>query len=230
MRPSTYSFLLAVSLVLGVTNTARADFNLEITGGSTTVTAGGTATVDFMITSNSPTGLNLAGFNLELQITTVTGTSNLQFTTNQPNPFSRSGYVFSGASLDQSIGSPFWGSPGPPNLNKTISGGDYNVSNLGYTTISSSSNYLLASVQVQADPNASVGDSFNISLVADPSQTYFQDPNFNNISYTSTAGTVTVVPALSLPEPSQLVMLAIGGLTVLALQAFRGLVRVTHAP
>ncbi len=204
-----YSLALVCCLFLPAT--ARAGF--IITGGNTTVAAGGTGTVDFTITSDNPTVDNLAIFNMELLITTKTGTSFLQFTASTPDFSGDSSYVFLGNS---GAGAGFWAPPSSTSTsNDTIAGGDFTNDGSGVLIGQS---YLLARVQFQADPNASNGDSFNISLVADPGQTWFQDASGNNITYTSTAATVRVESqepqgGQSAPEPSSLVLLGTGALT-----------------
>jgi hypothetical protein len=185
-----------------------------IAGGSAAVAAGGTATVAFTIaTQPSTTVFNLADFNLELQISVKTGTSSLQFAGSQSDPaYDHSGYVFSGASFVQDNGLLIWSNPiSTVTNNDTITAFDFNDSPLGYTPFTSSSTFLLATVQVQANPNASAGDSFSIALVNDPSQTFFDDP----VPYTSTPASVTVSPSAvnPVPAPPSLVLAGIGALS-----------------
>jgi hypothetical protein len=207
--------LLAPVICLVMANRAGADF--IITGGTATVAPGDTGTVDFRITSSNPTGDRLASFNLELQASVKTGTSFLQFTTNQPAVYDRSGYVFSGDSGDKAAGLSFWGPPTQTvTSNDTISGGDFTNSGSAIT-ISPSSNFFLATVRFQAGSHATPGDSFAISLVprsgSGTLSTYFQDSGGTNIPYTSADATVTVATAV--PGPSSLVLAGVGSLTCL---------------
>lgn len=189
--------LLGCLLCLALATPAQAD--LIITGENATVTPGGVGTVDFMISStNSDT---IDSFNLQLQITTTSGNSVLQFTpsASQPDFSINSNYVF----LGTSGGPPLWSNPTETaTTNDTIAGGDFSSSDITIT-----SSYLLAQVQFQADAGASLGDTFAISLVTSAAFTNFNDGN-TSIAYTSSAATVTVTP-----EPATLALAGVAGLT-----------------
>jgi hypothetical protein len=198
-----FLFASFLCLVMGVP--AWAD--LVISGRNATVAAGGTGSVNFYITSNSDAGDNLSLFSLELQITPVVPTGSfLQFTAVQSEPYLDSSYVFSGSSGFSDFSIPFWSAPSSPTTpNGTIAGGDFNDGTLSYTAVTSSSNFLLATVQFWAPPGSDTIQSYAISLVAD--QTSFSDVNSANINYSSTAATVTVTPDVTpVPEPSTLVV------------------------
>src|SRR5271168_5066889 len=130
--------------------TAGARADLVITGGTgTAATNGGIGTVDFTISSTTGTD-TLSSFNVQLQITVLSGGSFLQFTSAQPDPYSRSNYVFTGNSFGAANGIPFWGPPTTTTTpNDTISGGD-STNNGGFVTISQTPGSLLMSVQFQA--------------------------------------------------------------------------------
>jgi hypothetical protein len=182
--------------------------------------------MDITVTSNSSD--TLSAFDLELLITPVGHpTSLLQFTTAQLDPYGNPNYVFAGQSLNSDLLLPFWGLPYSTSFpNDTISGGDSNDgSGLGYVTIPPNAGgaySYLATVQFQAPLGAPLGDKFQISLVNDPSFTYFDDQNGNALNYSvgSTGGTVTIASVV--PEPSSLTLLALSGLTGLLWCCWRG--------
>jgi hypothetical protein len=208
-------------VVLTVTGPARAD--LVITGGTATVSAGGTGSVDFTISST--TGADtLSSFNVQLQIGVLTGGSFLQFTSTQPDPYARSNYVFFGnsAGANSTSGFPFWVGPTTTvTPNDTISGGDF-TNDGGFVTITQSPGTLLMDVQFQAAAGAAVGNSFSIGLVPSSGtgngQTFFNDQNGAALNYTSTAATVTLTAPASTTEPSSF---ALTGLASLGFMFYR---------
>jgi hypothetical protein len=213
----SFRVLLAsvISLAVAAPSWASPLSPLVITGGNATVAAGGVGSVDFMISSSGTTSYNLATFGLQVQVTPVAPTSSfLQFSSSQPDPFTDSRYVFTHNSFDQDFGLPFWGSPSSTvTFHDTVAGGD-GTDTTPYVKVTPTSNFLLATVQFEAPAGASAGDSFTISLVSDPNQTYFNDDQGHSIVYTSTPATVTVAPAqvAAAPEPSSLVLAGVSGL------------------
>jgi hypothetical protein len=213
-----FRLLLAASLFwLVAAASARAGF--IVTGGDANVTAGSMAIVTFAISDTSFD--ELADFQLQLQLTGTSGNAGvLQFgkvdlvnnSYNQVNPFSHSNYVFYNNSFDQSYPpSGFWenttSTSGPGGLLDLATGGD--SANSGSTSFPG--NYLLATVQVDAT-SAVAGDTYQIALAS--ANTYFQDPNGDNLSYSSTAASVTIVSGVSaVPAPPSLVLAGIGSLT-----------------
>ncbi|MGE3819087.1 MAG: hypothetical protein AB7I30_06590 [Isosphaeraceae bacterium] len=199
------AFLIASISSLLVTEPGRAQ--LIISGGSAAVVPGGVGTVDFLVESSGSD--NLASFNLKLLIETTSGGSLLRFTEAQPDFSLDPNYVFV---MNSTLGPNFWGPPFQTNtINDTITGFDLNsaANGPGYSTITSSTSFLLARVRFQTAAGASLGDSFTISLVNDPGQTFFLDDQFNDVNYSvSGPATISVVP-----EPSPWAM---AGLVVLA--------------
>ncbi|MGH7170589.1 MAG: PEP-CTERM sorting domain-containing protein [Gemmataceae bacterium] len=221
MRFDVVSFrsLFAVSVFCMLTAApARADF--VITGVDENVAAGSTATVTFMI-SGAATD-QLADFQVQLQIIGSPGNSGgLQFSPVNPvymqvDPYNNPNYVFYNNSFFEP--NPFW------NTTSTVPGGPLNLATGGdfantYTSFSGNESYLLATVQIDAT-NAVVGDTYQIALV--PDNTYFQDANFNNITYSSTAADITIVSETSaVPAPSSLILAGIGSLCGLLFSCWR---------
>ncbi len=224
MNRSIQAFAFAF-ILLGLTAT-RARAGLIISLSNSTVAPGGTGMMDIAVTFNSSD--TLSAFGLELLITPINGaTSLLQFTTAQLDPYGNPNYVFAGESVGSDLGVPFWGPPSASGTHypyDTISGGDSDGSTLGYVTIPPNAGEAysyLATVQFQAPRRATLGDQFQISLVNDPSFTYFDDQNGVPLDYSvgSTGGTVTIASVV--PEPSSLTLLALSGLSGLLLCCWR---------
>jgi hypothetical protein len=210
--PLVRLWVLLFASVVCLFTAAPARASLLITGDTTaTVQAGGTTFVNFTITSS---GDQLGAFNLELRIAPISAVSQLQFSSpvdTQPLVYNQSHYVFAGTSGDAP--GPFWRSLDSfATANDTIIGGDFTTASSGGVTITPSNN-LLATVQVAAPLGASPGETFSISVI--PDQTSFVDALGNVIAYDSTPAIVTVMtsPAISVPEPSSLVLAGACGLT-----------------
>ncbi len=201
-------------ILLGLTAT-RARGDLTIGASPVGILPGGTVTMDLTITSNSAD--TLSQFDLELAINQVAGpTSQLIFTTAQPNPYGNPKYVFDNDSWGTQSDSPFWSLPLTPT---SILGGDTAGAfpTISYVTIPATAGdpqSYLASVQFQVPPTAAIGDQFQISLVTTGPQaanTYFDDQYGNPLTITSSyVGTVSVVP-----EPSTFLLMAISNLGIL---------------
>jgi len=215
------TFAFAV-IVLGLTATcARADLVISLS--NVNVAPGNTGTMDISVTSNNSD--TLSSFGLELLITRGTSASFLTFT-GGPDPYANPNYVFFGQSLNQDTATPFWGPPyqsspsGYPS--DSILGGDSaDSSGLGYVTIPSTAggpNSFLAAVQFQSQPGAPLTDQFQVSLVSNPSFTYFDDQNSSPLNYSTTGGLVT----FSVPEPSSLTLAALSGFSGLLWYCWRG--------
>jgi hypothetical protein len=207
-------FLLRAGLLVLLFLAANARADLIVTGGNATVAPNSTVSFPFYITSDGPTD-NLQSFQLQLQITTLTGTSFLQFTSAQADPYANTTYVFYGNSFGQDFALPFYGDPYTTNTpNDSIVGGDSTNDDTN-VTITSSTEYFLGLVQVQSANGATPGDSFQIALVPSAgsvsSSTYFQDADGDYNPFTSTPGVVTVVPV---PEPSPFAFASLGLLAI----------------
>ena len=227
MSRSIQGFAFGI-IVVGLTATSvRADLTVTLT--DATVAPGGTGTVDINVTSTNGTD-TLSAFNLELLITGVgTPAANLHFSSgiDQPVPYGNPDYVFAGESSNNDLSLPLWSDPTNPPTYNVITGGDSddgNGSTPGYVTIPSTPGAprtYLATVQFSLPPGAGTpGDQYNISLVNDPGQTYFDDPCNNPLQYTANEATVTIA---SVPEPSTLpvVILCIFGGMLYSYRNFR---------
>jgi len=215
---------LAVVLPLFAVS-ARADFVISI--GSPSIPQGGSGTLDVWLTSNanatSPDPLNNYAFTLQ-----ITGPNELQFSPSQSFAYLTSGqYVFAGDSTAQITSSP-GGTVALTNYpNDTFVGNDSTFSGNPVSLSSANTPVLLAALTLDATIT-SPGDSYTVSL-APPSgngsmnssgQTYFDVVDFANtgletsaVSFTSTAGTVTIT-AQSVPEPGSIVS-ALTGMLIL---------------
>lgn len=229
-------FLAALIICLATAIPIRAGFLIEGNATPTSVSAGSTADINFYITSNNND--QLGSFQLVLQITKISGSGFLSFTSdvnNQLNAYdpANTNYVFASNSYDAyPPASTYWNSVTSTTTNNdTITGGDTAITT--FTFPNSTSSYLLATVQVDAS-NAAAGDSYQIAVVPSSglggtpsSPTYFLDTNSPSygdsdyVAYDSTPVTVDVVPlTTAVPEPSSLA-LSIFGLTSL-LYSWRG--------
>jgi len=216
----------------GLAVPARADLIISIV--STSVTQGGTGTVDVTLTSTAgslnPDLINDYAFQLQI---TNNGLDNTQLAFSANQDF---GYV-SDTSLTPAyvfLGDSFAAQPPPSPIvsagqtvypNDTFTGTDSTFSG-NPVGLSSGNTYLLAILTVTTLTNAppSIGDSFTISLVptlgsgsmSDNPNMYFDNFNFNTgmeisaTPFTSTSGTVTILGA-AVPEPASVV----SGLTAL---------------
>ncbi len=209
-------------LILGM-SAARAPADMVIAlGNDLNVAPGGIGFIDIAIsyTPGTSTDNTLADFALELHVAPVSATSQLQFVQG-PDPYTNSNYVFYGQSFKQDNGPlQFWNLPSSnPASNDTLTGGDAADPSVGpgYVTIppTGAGTLLLGTVEFQAAPGATPGDSFQISLVNDPLQTYFDGNTDSGIPYTYNSLTGGMVTIGAVPEPSSLVLAAIacvGGL------------------
>ena len=217
---------IAIALMLG--GSARAD--LTITIGNVSIPEGGTGFLDVMIKSTDGSAQNLAQAGYEFLITpdinviTMMPTATtLEFTLSQPQGYmSEMGYVFPMSGNVQ-----FMTTNGAVstvnNPNDRLSGGDNNL-DPGLTNVSVTGDVLLIRLQLTANlfmlPGIPpvVGDTFKVRLLTpsdDPfgTSTLFQDQVGNDLTYTSTIGTVTIT-ARAVPEPGSLAMLALGAIAI----------------
>lgn len=184
--------LLLTAACLGAA-AAPAAADLIITVGPAAVAPGGTTTVDVTIT-----GPDLGSLDYFVAAFTVTPAGGapaggVDFLDPQTAAIvGDANYVFAGRS-------------DPLSFSRVLSGGVLTVADdatdpapTGFT-----GPRLLARLDLTALPTAPVGAQYRVEI--DPTGTQFQDAGGNDLGYTATAGTVTVVP-----EPGVLALLGIG--------------------
>ena len=186
---------------------SEARASLVITLGDATVASGGTATIGIGITSNSAD--TLSGFNFELLITPVGSpppTGLLSFADSQPNTVGNPNYVFFGQS---GIGSNVFPPSTTNYADDTITGGDFAGAAAVVIPPGAGGPFsFLADVQFQPVFGMN-GDTFQVSLVIDPNQTFFDDANGNALGFSSNVGQVMIA---TVPEPSSLTLAALSSL------------------
>jgi hypothetical protein len=217
--------LAAPVLILATAVPVRAG-TLSVINPDQNVTAGSIANISFFVSDSAPQTDQLGTFQVQLQLIPIIANGVLQFSEigSQPDPFANPNYVFSTNSSDQTFPpTGFWNSvvssvaPGG-SLDLATGGDSASTGGTSFPNLNlGNGSYFLTQVKVDAS-SAVVGDTYRIVLVpvggpGDPNATYFQDPNSNNIDFTSTAGTITITA--NVPEPTSLVMANIGGLVVL---------------
>ncbi len=222
-------WLLCLALPLaGFAVPARAE--LIVTIESTSVSAGGTGTLNVYLTStaspSTPDMINQAGFELQITNNGVDGTQ-LAFGSQSFGYLNNSAYVFYGDSNDYQSSTPGGYNSTTVYPNDSFIGLDYTASG-NPVSISSSTSYLLASLTITASTLSppGVGDSFAVSLVPTSGNgslfagtntffdTFVNGTETSYTSYMSTSGTVTITGA-SIPEPASI----ISGMTAVVLLA-----------
>ncbi|MHB1036437.1 MAG: hypothetical protein ACYC35_17025 [Pirellulales bacterium] len=177
------------------------DAAIHVTVGDLALEPGAVGFVPVTITSDSSDLLDM--FGVEFRITTLSGSSRLEFVDPPADPqLTDANYVFlltdSGAVSLLPVPAGAISSSVLLTPNDTYIGGDGTLSLSGVTVPDTSSTpwKLLVSLQVTADTSAppQIGDRFEISLVDDPLFTYFLRPDFTEIVFTSAAGEVAIVP------------------------------------
>jgi hypothetical protein len=190
-----------------------AEADLLVSIDSANLTPGSSATVDVLVASDEPLGEALGLFGYEFRISGV-GPTRLDFVDPQSDlQLLDPNYVFAGDSLAAAF--PPVGIVDTTVLpNDTFVGGDSTFSG-GSVTVDAT-NRLLARLEITAATALPpvVGDTFSIELIAE-SLTLFQDDSFNDLDFSSTPGTVTIVP-----EPSSAV-LCLAGLFAVCVHGFR---------
>jgi hypothetical protein len=216
------------ALLAGWAAPARADLSVSI--GSTSVSLGGTGTIDVYLTSDasalSPDMINNLAFTL--QITPVVGAGELQFSASQDFGYLNAGptpgpqYVFFGDSSDwikgQALPPPVGGSATTTVYSNDTYFGFDSTNDLNPVSLSAGTSVLLARLTLLAGTSlVHTGDVYQISLVpesGDGSQnsnfsTYFNvvDSGLNetsHVSFKSTPGPglVTITAATVVPEPA----------------------------
>lgn len=189
---------------------AHGDLIVEVQ--NTVITAGGTGTVEVLISS---TLLDVVdGFRYKFQIADQLGTSlgNLRFSDPQlMEEVSDTNYIHASNS-----GGAFSTASNAPDFDE-LRGGDFTNDFLGNAV--GTSPKLLVRMDIEHEvsglANSAVGDQFRIELIQD-GDTFFNNILLSNLSIESaSAGLVTFSPA-AVPEPTAVAILSLGGLMLLA--------------
>jgi hypothetical protein len=205
-----------VALILATT-TASAQAGLVLDIGSTTIASGGTGFVDLTITTDG-TDTSLGQYNFDVVIDGA-GTHNalgLVFMGNEDVSsissyvfFNNSSGFFGGFSMQSGLGGP----------DQEYAGGDF-VSGSSDTTVSGTTRYLLARLDLSASASTVLGDEYQINAYVTQdatNPTFYSGVNsntpFGSLFTTVDPGTVTIAAAV--PEPSAFVN-AVAGLVVVA--------------
>ncbi|MFO0847616.1 MAG: PEP-CTERM sorting domain-containing protein [Gemmataceae bacterium] len=203
-------FLRAVlcSLAGAAWTAAPAPAALVVSVGSASVAAGGTGTVDVFV--SGPDRLDY--FVGEFRITPVGSApaGGLLFVAPPPlPPLAAANYVFAGNSF---AASQLPANPGAVTtsvrFNDTYTVGDFTLDNLG---VDVSAPRLLTRLSFSAGGAVPDGSRYTLSL--NPLGSQFQNPDFADLPFTGTLGTITVTARptdLVVPEPSSLVILLTG--------------------
>jgi hypothetical protein len=202
----------------------RADLIIGV--GSTTLSPGGTGSVD--VTIGSTTGADILDiFGVEYRISTL-GATQVRFVSPQSGGYlTDANYIFFGDSTS-ALAPPGSAISTVTYTSDTYVGGDGTVSMAGVTVPLVPTSKLLTRLELTAATGAftpSDGDVFTIDLIPVPN-TFFFDPGFNPVLFTATPGAVTILgPGSAVPEPSTLVMSVLG---VMSIGVFRVAKRRKH--
>ena len=185
-----------------------------------TIQEGGSTTVDVLI-SGTDIGMNFFGVQLDISGSIANGSLSFEPTANQPSPVSSTSpdYVFLGDSASYSA-------VRQDPVNTRLIAGDGTASTNDVTL--GSTQKLLARLAIDhTSAGGAVGDTFQLAVTQDPTNTIFFNSAFQELTIDSTtAGTITVVDngnsgASAVPEPSSLAMITVFGLGGIAARRHR---------
>ena len=221
-RARRLAFLVAMAAAvvlpvqLGIPITARAEsLVVEVVPVSTTVSVppgySGTLELDLLNPSTNTQSFDVAGFQFELQIPVASGVLFSDATTST----TAEPYIFAGNSVaDLYFGGSLIVSPPPPPATSDLQGFD-TVANPGtYTTLSPGASFGLGLISFSVDAGATPG-SVPVSIIpfsnTDANGTQISDNNGNAIGFTSSDGVIVIQAAGTVPEPSSLMLVIVGG-------------------
>ncbi len=203
------SFALALLIALLLVPAAQAA--LLVTIGSTTLSTGGSGSVDVTISSDSGTDL-LSLFGFEFRISTL-GPTQLDFLSPQSDgQLLDAAYVLAGDSLTVDAGIEIGTVTTTVVPHDTFVGGDATLSGLDIPVPMTPALLVRLDLTSLTALPPVVGDQFFIQLVHGPN-TFFLDSGFADLPFSSTNGTVTVV---EIPEPAALILQAIAFVVLVA--------------
>jgi hypothetical protein len=201
---------LVALVMLALGNGAPARAGLVIQVDSATAPAGGSGTFDVVLGDTSGT-FQIGGFSIEL---TVPGASGVTFTAADTNT-SPEVYVFG---TYQSSPLPFATGPFP---NTDFVAGDADLTPPGFVTLNSGDLVGLAHVSFSV-ANGTPPGPVTVSLVSSGGNTSLSDGDGNPVAFTTQNGTITIN---SVPEPSTLVLGALGTMLCMGYSHRRRFVR-----
>jgi hypothetical protein len=197
--------VLALAVVLGLGATCQA--GLVIEAPNISVAPGSSGSFDVLITSTAGS-FGVASDTVDLSLTGLSGVSftNVSIATVTP-------YIY-GALSATTAGSTFTFSTFPGTQFETF---DF-ILTLGATTINSGDVFGLVNVQYSVASNATPGASGTLAFGPDSS---LADAAGNNVVFTPQNGSITISSSTAIPEPSGVILLAVGCATVLVGSARR---------
>ncbi len=189
--PNLRPYLIAVALALAASLPARA--SLIMFAGTESANAGSTGNaLDFTLTNTGPSPVALGAFSLEISV----ADSNVSFTS--ATTATTLPYVFAG----DSFFGPVISTSGP---GQTLDASDICI--LCGGTIAAASTVGLAHILFDVSAGAP-SELLTVSIAPFPS-TSLSDQLGNNLAATLENGTITIVGANPIPEPSTLVLIAL---------------------
>jgi PEP-CTERM motif len=201
--------MLALVIALGIDASCQA--GLVVEAPNITAAPGSSGSFDLLITSTGGS-FEVASDVVELSLT---GLSNVSFTNVSIN--TTAPYIY-GANSATTAGSTFTFSTFPGTQFETF---DFLLT-LGAQTINPGDFFGLVDVQYSVAANATPGASGALAFGPDTS---LADASGNNVVFTAQNGSITISSSTTIPEPSTVILLAVGCTTVLVGSARRRFAR-----
>jgi len=206
---------------------ARAQAAPVLSFNNASVTVGGTTTLDVSVSDSVTAGTTLSSYNFDFRIQRLTGSGDLQFINPQSLSYrtSANNYVFGNLAFnDLSTVQTSGGGTAPNTFGpfQRYFGAD---STSDFSDVNVKAPVLLAHLQLTASPSGgaapTVGSTFKVYYVNSSSGFDYSDGQPGNFGATA-FGTVTVVGAQAVPEPSSLVMGILGWICLVGARRVRG--------
>jgi len=205
-RVSLLGILFGLSTLVGLAGESRASFVIDV--GDATVLPGGVTTVPVYIRSTLTAGEPLNNFSFSFQVDTL-GPTQLDFLNPQfDGQLSQPNYVFAGNSTS-SVFPPVGVVTTTIVPNDTFIGGDATLDGLSVLVPQSDMLLALLNFTTLTVLPPEIGDVFRVSLMANANTAFFGEVDGPTVGFTSTTGTVTVVP-----EPSSAWLVVVGAAVV----------------
>ncbi|HEX3447175.1 MAG TPA: PEP-CTERM sorting domain-containing protein [Isosphaeraceae bacterium] len=200
--------MLSLAVALGIGASCQA--GLVVEAPNITAAPGSSGSFDVLITSTAGS-FGVASDTVDLSLTGLSGVSftNVSIATATP-------YIY-GANSATTVGSTFTFSTFPGTQFETF---DF-ILTLGAQTINSGEVFGLVNVQYSVAANATPGATGTLTFGPD---TMLSDAAGNNVDFTAPNGSITISSS-AVPEPSGMILLAVGCATVLVGSARRRFAR-----